>query len=120
MSPHDLGAAAERVAADYLRSQGMEVLLKNYRRRLGELDIVARSAEVLAIVEVRTRSSNAFGGAAASVTGVKQRRVVRAAQQLLQRHRELARLPVRFDVIVVCDAATRQPRVEWLRSAFSA
>ena len=120
MNPRELGAAAERIAAQFLRSQGMRVLLTNYRRRLGELDLVAQSDDVLAIIEVRTRSSSAFGGAAASVTRIKQRRLVRAAQQLLQRERDLARLRVRFDVIIVADAAALRPRVQWLRGAFPA
>lgn len=115
-----IGAAAESVAADYLERQGAEILFRNYRRRLGELDVVARQGEVLLIVEVRTRSSDAFGGAAASVNGTKRRRIVRAAQQLLQHHRSLARLRARFDVIVVRDPLAAEPKVEWLRGAFDA
>ncbi|MBV8404380.1 MAG: YraN family protein, partial [Gammaproteobacteria bacterium] len=62
------GARAEQLAVEYLRAAGCEILHCNYRRRLGELDIVARAGEVLVIAEVRTRSSDAWGGAAASVT----------------------------------------------------
>jgi putative endonuclease len=115
-----IGAAAESVAASYLVAEGAEILLRNYRRRLGELDVVARLGDVLLIVEVRTRSSDAFGGAAASVTGAKRRRIVRAARQLLQRRRDLARLRARFDVIVVRDPLAAHPSVEWLRGAFEA
>jgi putative endonuclease len=115
-----VGAVAEGVAARFLEQQGAEILMRNFRRRLGELDVVARHDEVLLIVEVRTRSSDAFGGAAASVNAAKRRRIVRAARQLLQRHRDLARLRARFDVIVVRDPSAAQPRVEWLRGAFEA
>jgi len=115
-----IGAAAERVAASYLAGEGAEILFRNYRRRLGELDVVARLGTVLLIVEVRTRSSETFGGAAASITGAKRRRIVRAARQLLQRHQDLARLQARFDVIVVHDPLAAQPQVEWLRGAFEA
>ncbi len=114
------GGRAEDLAAQFLHDAGCEVLLRNYRRRAGELDIVARCAQVLVVAEVRTRASNAYGGAAASVTPAKQRRIVRAASQLLQQRRELARLPVRFDVIVVSDPDTAQPRIEWIRHAFEA
>ncbi|MGH8220648.1 MAG: YraN family protein [Steroidobacteraceae bacterium] len=113
-----LGAAAEEIAATYLAAHGVKILERNYRRRLGELDVIARQGDTLLIVEVRTRSTSAYGGAAASVDGPKRRRIVRAAQQLLQRRRALARLAVRFDVIVVSDAATPEPRVEWIRHAF--
>ncbi len=115
-----LGARAESIAADYLEAQGAQLLIRNYRRRLGELDLVALQGGTLLVVEVRTRSSRAYGGAAASVDGLKRRRIVRTAQQLLQQRRDLARLPVRFDVAVVSELSTQTPKVEWIRGAFEA
>jgi putative endonuclease len=116
----ELGRHAEQIATDYLQSRGLRILTRNYRRRNGELDIVARADDVLAVVEVRTRSSDAFGGAAASIDGWKRHKIIRATQQLLQQHRELADLRVRFDVIVVHDADRAHPRVEWIQHAFDA
>ena len=112
------GQRAEQLAAEFLAAQGCEILERNYRRRLGELDLIARERGVLVIAEVRTRASAAFGGAAASVTRRKQRRIARAAQQLLQQRADLARLPVRFDVLVVSGLEEPRPRVEWIRHAF--
>jgi putative endonuclease len=114
------GQRAEALAAQYLRAAGCEILQCNFRRRLGELDIVARAGEVLVIAEVRTRSSRGYGGAAASVTRAKQRRITRAAQQLLQQRRDLAALPVRFDVIVVKDPEGPSAAIEWIQHAFEA
>ncbi len=114
------GRRAEELAAAYLRAAGCEILRCNYRRRLGELDIVARSRDVLVVAEVRTRASQAFGGAAASVDRRKQRRITRAASQLLQQHRDLARLPVRFDVLIVRDPWGPTPAIEWIQHAFEA
>jgi putative endonuclease len=114
------GRRAEDLAAEFLRAQGCEILERNYRRRLGELDLIVRDRGVLVIAEVRTRAHAAFGSAAASVDRRKQRRITLAAQQLLQQRTELARLPVRFDVIVVSDLAAREPRFEWIRHAFEA
>lgn len=114
-----IGQAAEDIAAEFLRAKGLEIIHRNYRRRLGELDVVARDGNVLVIAEVRARASNAYGGAAASVRIWKQRRLIRAASQLLQQHKELARMPVRFDVIVVSDISTGGPKIEWIRHAFS-
>jgi putative endonuclease len=116
----ELGAAAEEIAAAYLAAHGAEILERNYRRRLGELDVIAREGDTLLIIEVRTRSTSAYGGAAASVDVRKRRRIVRAAQQLLQQHRELGRLAVRFDVLVVSNVKTAQPTVDWIRHAFDA
>ena len=115
-----IGMAAEKLAADFLRAQGLEVVERNYLRRLGELDIVALDPHggVLVIAEVRARASDRFGGAAASVDFRKQQRLVRAASQLLQQRRDLARLPVRFDVICVSNVGSERPRIDWIRQAF--
>ena len=114
------GQRAEQLAAEFLRAAGCEILQCNYRRRLGELDIVARADDVLVIAEVRTRASNAYGGAAASVGRRKQRRITRAASQLLQQRADLAALPVRFDVLVVSDPFGPAPAIEWIQHAFEA
>ena len=114
------GQRAEELAAEFLRAAGCEILQCNYRRRLGELDIVARAAGVLVIAEVRTRASNAYGGAAASVGRRKQQRITRAASQLLQQRADLAALPVRFDVLVVSDPYGPAPVIEWIQHAFEA
>jgi putative endonuclease len=115
-----LGKSAEELAAEFLEAQGLIVLLRNYRRRGGELDVVARDGDVLVIVEVRTRSTDTFGGAAASIDGWKQHKIVRAATQLLQQRKDLALLRVRFDVIVIHGAGDERPRIEWLKHAFEA
>jgi len=115
-----LGQNAEDIAAEFLQRQGFELVGRNYRRRSGELDVIARKGDVLVIVEVRTRSSDSFGGAAASIDGWKQHKIVRAATQLLQQRPDLAKLRARFDVIIVHDVGSTQPRVEWLQHAFSA
>ncbi len=114
-----LGQAAEDAAAGFLADQGAQVLLRNYRCRCGELDIIALCGEELALVEVRTRSSGAFGGALASVGAGKRRRLVRAAARLLQERPELARLRVRFDVMAVEDPLGAAPRIDWIKHAFS-
>ena len=113
-----IGQRAEDIAADFLRAQGLEILERNYRRRLGELDIIARDGDVLIVAEVRTRASDRYGGAAASVTGRKQQRLVRAAAQLLQQRRDFSHLRVRFDVLAVSRADAGSPKVQWLQHAF--
>jgi putative endonuclease len=116
-----IGRRAEDLAAAHLQARGAQILLRNFRCRCGELDIVARlSAGELAIVEVRTRSSDAYGGAAASIDPGKRQRLVRAASLLLQQRKDLARLRVRFDVIVVSAPFADAPTIEWIKHAFSA
>jgi putative endonuclease len=120
MERQRIGQSAEDAAVGFLESQGLTILLRNFRRRLGELDIVAREGAVLVIAEVRTRSSERFGGAAASVDARKQSKLLRAAAQLLQQRKDLAKCKVRFDVIVVRRPASRQVQVEWIKHAFGA
>ncbi len=114
------GRRAEELAAEFLRAAGCEILQCTYRRRLGELDIVARANEVLVVAEVRTRTSSAYGGAAASIDRRKQRRITLAASQLLQQRADLASMPVRFDVLVVSDPYGPAPAIEWIQHAFEA
>jgi putative endonuclease len=115
-----IGQRAEDIAAQFLTEQGLTVVLRNYRVKMGELDIVAsEAADVLVIAEVRTRASAEYGGAAASVDGWKQRCVVRTAARLLQDRKDLALYRVRFDVIVVADVDSPKPRVEWIKHAFA-
>jgi putative endonuclease len=116
----ELGCAAEAVAARFLEAHGLQILMRNFRRRLGEIDLVARDGPVLVIVEVRTRSSERYGGAAASVDWSKRTRIVRAAHLLLNRQAEYAQMRVRFDVIVVFNAFAENPRVQWIKHAFAA
>lgn len=120
MERQGIGQAAERAAVEFLQSQGLTILLRNFRRRLGELDVVAREGAVLVIAEVRTRSSDRFGGAAASVGLRKQMRLLRATAQLLQQRKDLAACRIRFDVIIVHAPLSRQAHIEWIRHAFAA
>jgi putative endonuclease len=111
------GRAGEERAARYLAARGVELLLRNWRCRLGELDLVAREGGVLVIVEVRQRARGDYGGAAASITVAKRRRIVRAARHLLMLRPDLARLPARFDVIALDGP---EGHIEWIRQAFDA
>ncbi len=109
------GARQEDLALAYLQAAGLRLLARNVACRAGELDLVMRDGSTLVFVEVRARRSRRFGGAAASVDGNKQRRLVRAAQHYLQ-HRWHGSLPCcRFDVVAVDD-----DEIEWVRDAFVA
>lgn len=106
------GGAAEEAAARFLAAKGLQILARNYRTRLGEIDLVAREGASLVFVEVRLRSSARFGGAAASVDWRKRRRLESAARHFLAR---LGREPAcRFDVVTCEEGGV----TEWLRGAF--
>ena len=113
-----LGRAAEAAAARHLERLGYRIVAANFRAKGGELDLVALDDDVLAIVEVRYRASDRYGGAAASITHVKRSRLIRAARALLVTHRQLAKLPARFDVVEVSGPAD-DLRCQLIRGAFS-
>jgi putative endonuclease len=115
MDRRQTGALAENSAAAFLESQGFDIIARNFLRRVGELDVVARAGELLVIAEVRTRADERFGGAAASISHAKQRRIIATAALFLDHHPQLRHCRVRFDVIVVRDG-----KIEWLRHAFQA
>lgn len=118
-APHlEIGRAAEAAAARHLERAGYRILQQNFRARGGELDVVAMDGEALAIVEVRYRADDRFGGAAASITPAKRGRIVRAARALLATQPVLARLPARFDVVEVTGSADRLD-CHLIRGAFS-
>jgi putative endonuclease len=114
------GTASERLAAEYLQARGLSVLVRNLRCRAGELDLVCLENDVLAIVEVRQRAKIDFGGALASVTWRKQRKIIRATRFFLQRRTQWRGLAIRFDVLAVEGLPDGAHRIVWLKDAFRA
>jgi putative endonuclease len=114
----EIGAAAERLAAQYLQSRGLTLLAHNLRCKGGELDLVASEGATLAIVEVRYRSRGDFGGALASVTFAKRRRMLRAARYFACREAAWSGRALRIDVIAVHGDLNGDPRIEWVKDAF--
>jgi putative endonuclease len=111
------GDAAEDRALRHLQAQGLEQVQRNYRtpgRGGGEIDLIMRDSDrTLVFVEVRKRRSSQHGGALASVTFTKQRRIVFAAQHYLLKLRQMP--PCRFDVVAV-----EGEDLQWIKAAFEA
>lgn len=104
------GQRWEQAALAHLQRHGLVLVEANFQCKLGEIDLIMRDADTLVFVEVRQRAGSAHGGAAASITPAKIRRLVRAAQLYLLRFPEMP--PCRFDVVAI-DAG----QLEWLRNA---
>ncbi|HZN86949.1 MAG TPA: YraN family protein [Burkholderiales bacterium] len=107
------GVRAEELCADLLRRAGLRILARNWRCRLGEIDLVAEEAGTLVFAEVRLRRNARYGGAAESITAAKRARLLAAARLYLA---GCAPAPCRFDVLLL--DALEAPRVEWIRGAF--
>ena len=118
-----LGDAAESVALAHLAKAGLKLVETNYRtpgRGGGEIDLIMRAPDgTLVFIEVRQRSGQSHGGAGASISAVKQRRIIFAARHYLMRLNSLP--PCRFDVVLVQGGmGDEYPQLEWLQAAFDA
>ena len=107
------GLAAEDAAARFLERNGLTILARNYRTRLGEIDLIARDGATLVFVEVRMRANERCGGGAESIGWRKRARIEAAARQYLAHIRREP--PCRFDVVTLDRGVP-----VWLRGAFEA
>ena len=118
----EIGRAAESRALRHLEASGLVLLTRNYRCRAGEIDLVMLDpeAQVLVLVEVRSRSRSDYGRAAATIGFEKQRRCSLAARHLLLTRHELRRLRARFDVVAIDPSPEPggDSVVTWIRNAF--
>ena len=112
------GAVGEDLACRHLRQRGLKILERNYRCRVGELDVVARDGDTVVFVEVKERGRASHGGAVEAVTLPKRRRVIKAAQRWAASHGASESL-VRFDVVAI-DWQDGKPVVRHEQGAFDA
>jgi putative endonuclease len=118
-NPRAKGRLAEERAVAWLKRRGYRVLARNVENTGGELDLVARDGDTLCFVEIRARTSRAFGGAVGSVDHTKRRKLVLAARAYLARHPFEG--PCRFDVLGLDEAGEGdhgRPRFTLLQDAF--
>lgn len=106
------GAKYEDIALHFLSNQGLTLVMRNYRCKSGELDLLMLEKGALVIVEVRYRKNNRYGSALESVTKTKQARIIAATKNYMMKHN--VDQPVRFDVVAI----TGNTPPEWVRNAF--
>jgi len=118
MRKQQLGRAGEDEAAAFLKRKGYVLAARNYRAKVGEIDIIAwQDAQTLVFVEVKTRTGLSYGKPAEAVNYAKQRKIIRTAQwYLLQKH--IAGCRCRFDVIEVYAMTVGAWRVRQIEGAF--
>jgi putative endonuclease len=114
-----VGDQAETLALQYLELQGLRPVERNYRCRLGEIDLVMLDADYLVFVEVRYRSGRRLVPAVQTVDYFKQRKLGRAAEMYLARGRAHSDRKARFDVVGIDRDLNGEIRIEWIRDAFS-
>jgi len=114
------GLRYEGLARRYLNAQGLCLLESNYRCRFGEIDLIMRDAQTLCFIEVRYRKSLNFGGASASITAAKQRRIIKAALLYLSTHHQAPNQALRFDALLIQQQGTTEHDFNWIQNAFYA
>jgi len=95
-----LGERGENLAVARLEKLGYRILERNYRVRLGEIDIIAEDSGTLAFVEVKTRAGKSFGAPFEAITARKKKQLAKVAMQYISQH-GLDNRPARFDVVSV-------------------
>lgn len=128
-----IGANAERYALHYLQRQGLQLLVKNYHSRYGEIDLIMLEQDCVVFVEVRARKHNAWLSASESVDRRKQQKIIKTAQHYLQNYAIYADKDCRFDVIAidyradeidkadmtsVCHETLLDSTVQWIQNAY--
>lgn len=119
------GDKAEEIACNYLKKHNLVLEARNFSTRAGEVDLIMRDkndAETLIFIEVRYRKNSDFGGAVASVTPKKQRRIIKAALTYQQQHAPQSSM--RFDVVAIegdniDNKQTNDLKINWIESAFN-
>lgn len=113
----DLGKSGENKAVKFLKDKGYEILLRNYRTKIGEIDLIAKDRNIVCFIEVKTRSDNKFGLPVESITSTKQRQIIKTATVYLKENNLLEKR-VRFDVVSVVGRGEEE-KIEVIKNAFS-
>ncbi|MFH1640740.1 MAG: YraN family protein [Candidatus Omnitrophota bacterium] len=111
-----LGKTGEEEALRFLKEQGYKIWKRNYKTKLGEIDIIAKDKDTVCFVEVKTRHSDKFGSPEESITQSKQKKIIRLALSFLK-EMNLLDNKARFDVVSVAYAQGK-PIPKLIKNAF--
>ena len=118
MAVEDLGQWGEGRAAEFLITKGHKILERNYKNKLGEIDLVVSDGKIICFVEVKARRSLAYGQPFESVTRHKQIKISRVALSYLKHRFWTVDIHARFDVVSIVKDNSGQVRIEHIPNAF--
>lgn len=113
-----VGSDAEQLADKFLKCQGLATVTRNFRCRLGEIDLIARDGDAIVFVEVRYRASNRFSRAGQTVDIHKQRKLIRTAALFTAMRPKYANCVMRFDVVAIDADEHGKKTIDWIKDAF--
>ena len=111
------GLSGEEAAVAFLKAHGYTILARNFRSKMGEVDIIAKEKDTYCFVEVKSRRSDRFGVPSQALKGVKQRHIARAALSFIK-EKNLWDKKARFDVVCVQGAIDGTQQIELIKNAF--
>lgn len=114
----DIGQLGEDLAAKYLKRNGFTIIIRNYRKKYGELDIIAENEGDLVFIEVKTRTTESHGSAEEAVTVSKQQQIIKLAMIYISEN-ELFDKSVRFDVVSILLNKRKAVKINLIKHAFS-
>lgn len=117
LTKKQLGSQAETIACQYLEKQGLKRITRNFRCKLGEIDLIMKDKTTLVFVEVRMRNNPFYTSALESITWHKRQKCLKTAQFYCLKEKLNPQPACRFDVIAVTMQA-HKTHVQWLKSAF--
>lgn len=110
------GQSSEAIAAEYLQRNGYKILVRNYRTKLGEIDLIAQDGDTLAFIEVKARRSARYGNPKYAVNRWKQKKISMAALAYLKSTKQM-NVRARFDVLAIL-SPQHPPQIELIKNAF--
>ncbi|MCH5199797.1 MAG: YraN family protein [Oscillospiraceae bacterium] len=116
------GKAGEDAVCGYLEEHGCRILARNYRKKGGEIDIIAQEVDTIVFVEVKTRKYGAMDSGTSAMTKAKMRRIIATSEEYMYEHKELD-LYRRFDTAYVTVTPEKYPQVldiEYYKADFNA
>lgn len=115
----DIGSLGENIAFNYLNDSGYIILEKNFRCKLGEIDIIAKDGNYIVFVEVKTRSGSIYGSPCESVNFRKQNKIYKIAQLYIMKKHLMKKFNFRFDVIeIILNHRDNNYSIKLIKDAF--
>lgn len=113
----EIGKRGEDAAVDFLKRKGYRIIERNYKNKLGEIDIIAKDNNTLCFIEVKTRTSLDFGYPQEAITAAKQKKINKVALSYLKQYNLLS-ISARFDIISVISNNQNKFDIEIIKDAF--
>lgn len=114
------GQVSEHLVEEFLKSNGLDIIERNFSCKVGEVDIIARDSKYFVFVEVRSTVEGFIVHPLESITRRKQSRIIKTSMWYLKQAGLLGKVPVRFDVVTIEWRRDGTPVINWIKGAFTA